>query len=100
MSGVLSPADCLPFREWRWCFGGRPVASASKGEGLRFARGEVFVPFILEGSEEDSTVIDCGTWSEVDDEAEDVAVKARARRVRGDTADDWRGDGRRPDDQM
>lgn len=30
----------------RWCFGGRWPSTASVGENLRFARGEVVEPFI------------------------------------------------------
>lgn len=48
MSGVLSPADCLPLTEERWCFEGRPLSMmASKGEVLRLARGDAFAPFIV-----------------------------------------------------
>lgn len=50
--------------------------------------------------DEDSPVSGCGgTLSEVDFEAEDVAEKALARRIRGITAGDWRGDARRPDEK-
>lgn len=38
----------MPLSERRWCFDGRALSIASKGEGLRFARGEVgFAPFIV-----------------------------------------------------
>lgn len=56
------------------------------------------MPFMLRGLDEDSPVSGCGgTLSEVDVEAEDVAVKALARRLRG--SGDWRGDARRPDEK-